>query len=207
MSPEVDPTAESPEMRRARAPLEQADASVPYRIDWIDGPILGDRLPGRLGLTFLPGKHGTSFRYPGLVYGRDLDRDLAAMRAAGVEVLVLLVEDAELAAWGDPAIVERAAGAGIRVRRHPWPDGGTPASTAEMAALLGMIRADRATGNVAVACMGGVGRTGLVAACALVDAGFDAGAAIAEVRRIRHPDAVETEAQAEFVTAYARRRV
>ena len=44
-------------------------------IDWLEPAQLGDTLPGRLGLTILPGKRGTSFRYPGRVYGRDLDHD------------------------------------------------------------------------------------------------------------------------------------
>ena len=43
-------------------------------IDWLDPVQLGDNLPGRLGMTILPGKRGRSFRYPGRVYRRDLDR-------------------------------------------------------------------------------------------------------------------------------------
>jgi protein-tyrosine phosphatase len=54
--------------------------------------------------------------------------------------------------------------------------------------------------------MGGVGRTGTVAACALVAAGWDASSAIAEVRRVRHPTAVETAEQEAFVEAFARHR-
>ena len=54
--------------------------------------------------------------------------------------------------------------------------------------------------------MGGVGRTGTVAACALVAAGWEADAAIARVREVRHPMAVETEAQERFVQTYWRER-
>jgi protein-tyrosine phosphatase len=52
--------------------------------------------------------------------------------------------------------------------------------------------------------MGGVGRTGLVVACALVAAGASAGAAIARVREVRHPEAVETAEQVRFVEMYER---
>jgi protein-tyrosine phosphatase len=62
----------------------------------------------------------------------------------------------------------------------------------------------RARGDVAVACMGGVGRTGMVAACALVRAGQPAERAIRRVRAIRHPTAVETAEQERFVRDYAR---
>lgn len=177
----------------------------PLRVDWLDAASLGDGRPGRLGLTFLPGKHGPSFRYPGRVYGRDLDEDLASLAAAGVRVLVLLVEDHELTRWGDPDIVEIAAGHGVIVERQPLADGTAPASAADMRSILGAIQGARDDGDVAVACMGGVGRTGTVAACALVDAGWGAADAIAEVRRVRHPTAVETAEQLAFVEAYARR--
>ena len=52
--------------------------------------------------------------------------------------------------------------------------------------------------------MGGVGRTGTVVACALVAAGWEAVDAIGEVRRLRHPTAVETPAQEAFVEEFAR---
>jgi protein-tyrosine phosphatase len=192
------------ERRRWLAPREQADPAVPLRIDWIEARRLGDGAPGRLGLTFLPGKHGASDRYPGVTYGRNLDADLAALRLSGVRHLLLLVEDDELARWGDPAIVGRAESHGVTVRRRPIPEGGVPGSPAEMKLLLSELRTERMRGDVAVACMGGVGRTGIVAACALVAGGMEPDAAIALVRDVRHPDAVETETQVAFVRRFAR---
>ena len=172
-------------------------------IDWLDPAQLGDGLPGRIGLTILPGKRGVSFRYPGRTYRRDLGDDFALLRAVGVQRLLLLVEDAELHRWSDPNIVERAGAAGVLVIRHPIPDGQPPGSVAEMRAILDEIREGRAAGNVAVACMGGVGRTGTVAACALVDGGMTPDEAIATVRAVRHPTAVETAAQERFVRSFA----
>ena len=83
------------------------------------------------------------------------------------------------------------------------PDGMPPSSLEVMDALLDAIDAARAEGDVAVACMGGVGRTGTVAACALVRAGIAPEDAIADVRRVRHPTAVETDEQRRFVQAFA----
>ena len=183
-----------------------ADAlDPPLRVDWIGGD-LRDGLAGRLGLTFLPGKHGPSVRYPGRVYRRDLDRDIATLVGAGVGYLALLVEDEELARWGDPGIVERSAAKGLAVGRWPMPDGSTPRDVAEMDAILAEIAVARERTDVAVACMGGVGRTGTVVACALVAAGWDPAEAIAEVRRVRHPTAVETAEQEAFVEAFAGHR-
>ena len=182
---------------------DHAGFDPPLRIDWLDPAHFGDELPGSLGLTILPGKQGISYRYPGRVYRRDLDEDMVSLRAAGVQRLILLVEDAELRRWSDPGIVERGTAAGVRVLRHPMPDGHPPATIAEMQTILAEIQAGRRTGNVAVACMGGVGRSGTVAACALLEAGMTPDQAIATVRAVRHPSAVETAAQERFVRAFA----
>ena len=176
----------------------------PLRVDWLDASDLNDGSPGRLGLTFLPGKHGRSVRYPGRIYRRDLARDLDTLRDGGIRHLLLLVDDEELSRWGDREIVARALERGVTVDRRPLPDGTAPRSAAEMDDVLGALSAARAAGDVAVACMGGVGRTGTVAACALVAAGWPAGRAIERVRAVRHPTAVETREQVAFVEAYER---
>ena len=157
-------------------------------------------------MTVLPGKRGPSVRYPGREYRADLERDLEALGGAGIARLILLVEDEELTRWSDPQIVQRAAGFGVEIRRHPMPDGSPPGSVADMDDILRAVAETRSTADVAVACMGGVGRTGTVAACALVAAGWEAGAAIARVRELRHPMAVETRAQERFVQSYWRER-
>lgn len=172
------------------------------RVDWIAADELAGTARGRLGLTFLPGKRGASLRYPGHVYRRDTASDLAALRSAGVVRLILLVEDGELRNWGDAGIVGIGEAAGVDVKRHPIPDGAPAASAAEMDLILDEIDEARGQGDVAVACMGGVGRTGMVAACALLRAGRSADEAIARVREVRHPTAVETRAQERFVRAY-----
>lgn len=190
-------------MTRQLANADHAGFDPELRIDWLDAELLpGDGL-GRLGLTILPGKHGVSYRYPGRVYQRELAGDLEALCQAGVRRFILLVDDAELRRWGDPAIVEEGARLGVEVIRHPIRDGYPPASVAAMQRILDDVREGRATGNVAVACMGGVGRAGTVAACALVEAGLSAEEAIAAVRRARHPGAVETRAQQDFVHRFA----
>ena len=179
------------------------------RVDWLGAQAFGDGRPGRLGLTFLPGKHGPSLRYPGVVYERDLEADLRGLARADVRRLLLLVEDHELATWGDPAIVVRARAVGVSIERRPIRDMHPPASVEAMDGILSWLDSARAAGDVAVACMGGVGRTGTVAACALVAADWTVSDAIGEVRRVRHPTAVETAEQEAFVAAYAdwRRRI
>jgi protein-tyrosine phosphatase len=177
-------------------------ADTSPRVDWLPATDLDDGRPGRIGMTVLPGKRGPSVRYPGRVYRGDLDADVASLVHAGVRRLVLLVDDEELARWGDASIVSRAAAAGLEIDRHPVTDGAAPDSAARMDAILASIAGARASGDVAVACMGGVGRTGTVVACALVAAGWTPEAAIARVRQLRHPTAVETPSQQRFVRTY-----
>lgn len=177
----------------------------PLRIDWLDAARTDGGL-GRVGLTFLPGKHGPSMLYPGRVYRREVDADLATLAGANVTSLLLLIEDHELDRWGDRDIVERGARVGVHVERRPMPDGSPPASAEEMREILEWLAIARRDGNVAIACMGGVGRTGTVAACQLVQDGWTADDAIAEVRRVRHPSAVETGEQVTFVRNWQHHR-
>jgi protein-tyrosine phosphatase len=184
--------------------MSEANAlDPPIHVDWIEQELLGDGLPGRLGVTILPGKRGVSVRYPGLVYRRDTRTDLDRLRSLGTRLLVLLVEDGELERWGDPAFLSRARDAGVKVRRLPIRDGAVPPSVTVVDDLLAEINAERVAGDVVIACMGGVGRSGTIAACALVAAGLSPDGAIAHLRAVRHPTAVETPRQVEFVAAYA----
>jgi protein-tyrosine phosphatase len=178
----------------------------PIHVDWVDRALLADGRPGRLGLTILPGKHGTSIRYPGLVYRRDTRTDLDRLAGMGIGLLVLLVEDRELERWGDPDLLAHAAAAGVEVLRLPIPDGHPPASVGDVDQVLAAVAEHRAETDVVIACMGGVGRSGTLAACALVEAGLSPDQAIAHLRVVRHPSAVETAAQVDFVNAYAAHR-
>ena len=179
----------------------------PLRVDWLEPRFFVDGLPGRVGMTFLPGKRGPSRLYPGRVFERDLRSDLADLQRLGVRRLVLLVEDHELERWGATEIVRAAHGFDLDVVRRPIRDGGVPKSAAEMDEIVARIDEERRRGgDVAVACVGGVGRTGTVVACALVGQGLDAAAAIGRVRATRHPQAVETADQQRFVADYAERR-
>ncbi|HMU75943.1 MAG TPA: protein-tyrosine-phosphatase, partial [Elusimicrobiota bacterium] len=56
--------------------------------------------------------------------------------------------------------------------------------------------------RVAVHCVGGLGRSGLVAACFLKSRGASTDEAIVEVRRVRSPRAVESAVQEQFVTNF-----
>ena len=173
----------------------------PIRVDVV--PMEG--VTGRLGLTFAPGKRSASV-FSGITWDRDLDTDLVALRAEfGTDVLVSLIEDHEFDLLGIPDLVERAQAHGMRVRRFPIRDVSVPSAAAsrDYAALIDALHAEVVgSRNVTVHCRGGLGRTGLVAACVLVRQGASADDAIRRVRTSR-PGAIETVAQERYVYEYA----
>ena len=82
-------------------------------------------------------------------------------------------------------------------------DGGAT-SLAEMSDLTGWLSKELAVGaNVMVHCLGGLGRSGLVAAGLLVARGVSADEAMDMVRRCRSPKAIETPAQEKFIRRFA----
>lgn len=177
--------------------------SHPIRVDEV--PIEG--VPGKLGLTFAPGKRGPRGFGDG-VWQRDLDQDLARLRDAfGTDVLVSLMRDHEYEMLRIADLQERATARGIRVRRFAITDVSAPAEADREAfdALIDELHGDLQDGRtVTVHCRGGLGRSGLVAACVLVRGGVAPDDAVARVRAHRE-GAIETSEQEDYVHDYAAR--
>ncbi len=132
-------------------------------------------------MTFLPGKH--EYGQAGH-HWRDLDADVErSPRRIGVQTFVLLVEDHELDRTGTSRIAEVMAANGIELLRYPIVDIDVPADPVAFAAFLAQVEDRlRAGRRVAVACKGGLGRTGTTVGCLLRDAGLDADAAVVLTR-------------------------
>jgi hypothetical protein len=194
-------------------------AATALYLNWLDltaAPAFAG-MTGRLGMTLLPGR-----RCPGLMakQPRDIELDAQALTAFGVDVFVLLVEDYELIACGVPMFSAVLAAHGIPVLRCPIIDGQTPrdksratrplsgqvatapgdiaAFTALIEEIEGRLRKGQTIG---VSCRGGLGRTGILAACLLKRGGLDANTAMAVVRRSR-PGAIENASQEAFIRAW-----
>ncbi len=180
----------------------RTSASDPIRVDFLAAAHLGDAAAGRIGLTIAPGKRDRARHWD-----RDLTADLARLRTDhGAHVLVSLMEDHEYAMLQIPELQARAEAAGLDVRRFPIRDVDAPkaAQMAEFATLVdNIVEAARAGQHVIIHCRGGLGRSGLVAACCLVNLGMTPVAAIAATRAAR-PGAVEVEPQEAWVATYAK---
>ena len=169
-------------------------ASTRLRVDYLVDSRVG---PGRVGLTILPGRRD---------WRRNLDEDLAALRADGVDALVCLVPPEELDSYGVPQLSEAYRAAGFELLHEPLLDQ-KGASVGTLREISAWIDARVAAGKtVVVHCVGGLGRSGMVAASWLCTRGLSAEDAIALVRAARGPRAVETAVQEECVRAMADHR-
>lgn len=161
------------------------------------------KAPGRLGMTFAPG-----MKTPGMHgrWERDLKADLRVLREEyGADVLVSVMEEHEYSGYGIPELFEQDFLEGIEVARFAIEDMNVPreAEADEYETLIqGIVDRMREGKNVVVHCRGGLGRTGTVAACALVALGnHSADQAIDAVRAARN-GTVQTRDQANFVRRF-----
>jgi protein-tyrosine phosphatase/nicotinamidase-related amidase len=166
-------------------------ANEALRVDWFAADHDGR---GVVGITICPGRRDRR---------RDLDADLAILVDAGVTRLVTLLPDTELVWAGVGDLPARVRAMGIDCRQLPIPDQGVPALE-DARELVRWCREGLADGGrVVISCLGGLGRSGTIAACYLVEQGESPSQAISAVRGARGPRAVETRSQEAFVAAYA----
>ncbi len=153
--------------------------------------------------------------YPGARRPAEAISKLDTLLAAGIRDFYDLTKDQELVPY-EALLHERAAHAGldpaaIQYRRLPIEDLGLP-SAERLAEILAALAKSEATGRLAaVHCWGGIGRTGTVVGCHLVQhhglSGPEALAYIAHewqtvAKRDRAPRSPETDAQIAFVRDY-----
>jgi Cyclin-dependent kinase inhibitor 3 (CDKN3) len=140
---------------------------------------------GRIGVCRLPGRSD------------DLEADVSVIRDWKPAIVVSMTEAAEMAEFGAGDLPALLTSNGIAWRHFPVVDFGVP--EAEMLPQWATISAELharldAGEGVLLHCMGGLGRSGMIALRLLVERGEAVEAALARLRVVR-PGAVETEAQ------------
>lgn len=151
-------------------------------------------------MTLCPGKHQSDAASGGS-WARDLDRDLDAIRQWGAQAVVTLMESHELERYAVAPIGASTTTRGMEWHQLPIPDGGIPNQSFETAwAVVGpKLQAHLNAGRrVLLHCLGGLGRTGTIAARLLIERGAPPEQAIQQVRLAR-PGTIENLIQEAYV--------
>lgn len=171
----------------------------------ITNPLYIDEVPisifgGNIGMTICPGKKSIGISG---VHRRDLALDLEAIRDWGAEVLVSLLEEHEYVEVG-VSDFSRMVPKGILHLKLPIKDMATPDEAWEQqwkkeGRIIRSVL--RRGGKVCIHCMGGLGRTGMVAARLLVEFGVHPERAIKTVREAR-PGTIQTREQEDYIRSF-----
>lgn len=169
---------------------------------------------GELGITLCPGKKTSSQSDPDKPWARDLDDDLDSIAFWGSRGVLTLLEDHEMISFGLarenelPLLAQEVLARKMAWLNVPIADKGVPGEI-ELSSIFHIAAAMesdiKAGAKILVHCNGGLGRAGMVAAIMLVAWGEAPARAIARVRDVRGPGAIETRAQEEMVFAAAER--
>jgi protein-tyrosine phosphatase len=175
--------------------------SDPIEVDFLPDDEVGT--PGRLGMTFAPGMWAGSVRGR---WERDLAADMQELEEKHeTNVLVSLMENHEYHGYRIPELLERDTYGGIEILRFAIKDMDVPREAESErfeATVRDIVQRLEQGQNVVVHCRGGLGRTGTVAACVLVELGnHSAGEAIGLVRAARK-GTVQTPEQEDFVRLF-----
>ena len=169
--------------------IERAQSSKKLRIDWIEIP----KSKNSIGLTILPGRKDRN---------RNLKDDIDVLKVAGISSVVCLVTHAELKRYGVANLIEIYRTSGIEVHDFQIIDGKAPVLK-DLKKLILILKNDLESRNkILIHCVGGLGRSGLVAACLLKTYGLNSKDAIELVRKQRSRRAIETEVQEKFVSSF-----
>ena len=182
-------------------PIVRTSYTHPLRIDVIDA----HPRRGLIGITFCPGKSGPSSAFRG-EWQRDLDTDIAVVKAWGPRAVVTLLEDHEFDRFKVQGLPRKIEESGMEWYHLPIRDGHAPGGDFEREWVrIGVILRNHLDSGerILVHCRGGLGRSGTVAARLLIESGMEPRQAIREVRKTRR-GAIETTTQETYVRSLTR---
>jgi protein-tyrosine phosphatase len=157
------------------------------RLHWID-------VPGRLAIMARPRADDW------------LEVDVTEWRTSGVDLVVSLLERQEVSELGLQREAELCRACGIEFISFPIPDRGVP-EIRQASEIARSIADGIASGrSIAVHCRAGIGRSSVIAACAMICSGIEAGEALTLIRAARGVIVPDTEEQRDWVIAFANAR-
>lgn len=126
--------------------------------------------------------------------------ELASWKAAGVDIVVSLLDDNEIAELALQQERTLSESIGLVFVSYPIVDRSVPSSIDDFLSLTDQLYAQLSNNRgIGVHCRMGIGRSSLVAACLLVKSGFSTAQAFASISRDRGIDVPDTNEQIERV--------
>jgi len=135
--------------------------------------------------------------------GEWLEEEAASWRRQGLDVVVSLLEDTEVAELGLDAEPQMCESSGLRFVRFPLPDRGVPTSAQEVSELVSALSSELREGHgVGIHCRMGIGRSASLVVCVLAALGMPVEEAWAAVERARGLSVPDTPEQRAWVEAW-----
>ena len=136
--------------------------------------------------------------------GSQLQPDLHALKAAGIDILVSMLPSSEAEILGLTTEQEAAARAGLDFQSFPLPDGGIPTASEPYLAFVDLLREKlRAGHSVGVHCYASIGRSSLLLATILILEGLTPNDAFQRLTRARGTQVPDTRQQVEWIHSLA----
>jgi len=132
-----------------------------------------------------------------------LGDELAGLRQQGIDVLVSLLTETENKELGLEREHAIATQKGLRFYSFPIEDRGVPASLSKAETLVAQLSSEMRHGkNVAVHCRQGIGRSGLLSAAILINAGEGLEQSLEAISKARGTDVPETSEQRNWLNQF-----
>ncbi|XP_010894579.1 cyclin-dependent kinase inhibitor 3 [Esox lucius] len=168
------------------------DQLTPFQISWLPLSIVD--CSQFLGICPLPGCKFKDVR-------RNLQRDIGELQKHGVQDVFVFCTRGELHKYRVPGLLETYRQQGLVVHHLPFPDGGTPELDQCCQILEGLQANLQNNRTTVIHCYGGLGRSGLMAACLLLQlsVSMTPNKAIEILREHRGGGAIQTVKQYNFL--------
>ena len=135
--------------------------------------------------------------------GRSLSRDLVHLRSSGIQTLVSLLDEEQIAMLDMADEGPLAKRLGMQFLSHPIPDHHLPPDPQAFRAFVGDLARRLHTGErIGIHCLGSIGRATVTAACTLIHLGWEPAIALAAVEEARGCPVPDTEEQEQWILNY-----
>ncbi|KAM3871051.1 cyclin-dependent kinase inhibitor 3 [Diretmus argenteus] len=171
---------------------------TPFQVSWL--PLSVVECSQFLGICPLPGCKYKDIR-------RSLQRDIAELQNQGVQEVFVFCTRGELHKYRVPSLLDAYLQQGFSVHHMPFPDGGTP-ELEQCCQILEELQFNLENNKrTVIHCYGGLGRSGLIAACLLLQLSvtMTANNAIDILRELRGGGAIQTVKQYNFLHEFRER--